>query len=232
MWKKFSNRTDLRICSLLLLLLLSPLSAVADKKSDLDQQAQQAAARGDAAEAARLYCAEADLDARNPQLRDICTEMKNEATREIKRSEQRFSEGVQAFNNGDWDGAEQKFRNIRTGPHLDESRHYVQQLIPNAKAQAENSRRMEQQFQQGKQAYENNDFASAKNLLGQVTGVYASEAQDYLARIRQSSRKWRKAMLGRETKTTSRLLAAIPRQQTLSRMVPATPVAKRLECSR
>jgi hypothetical protein len=185
MWTKFSSRTDVRLPGLMLVLALAPAYVLADKKSDLDQQARQAAAVGDAAEAARLYCAEADLDSSNQQLREICAEMKNEAARELKRSDQRFSEGVQAFNNGDWDGAEQKFKNIRTGPHLDEARRYLQQVIPAARTQAESDRAMEQKFLQGKQAYQNNDFSSAKPVLGQVTGTHASEAQDYLSHIRQ-----------------------------------------------
>jgi hypothetical protein len=185
MWNRFSNRIKKAALCLWLLLLAAPDFAQKDKKSELDQQARQAAAVGNADEAARLYCEEAALDPRDPQLRQVCTEMKNEAERERKRNEQRFSEGVQAFKSGDLETAEQRFRNIRTGVHLDEAKRYLQQSIPAARAQAENDRSMEQKFEQGKQAYQNNDFGLAKTLLAQVTGGHASEAQDYLARIRQ-----------------------------------------------
>ena len=182
------NSSSIRISpgtGVCLLLILSSLSAFADRKQDLERQAKEAAAAGRADESARLYCEEAALDPDNQALKQTCAEMQKEAVRERQRNDQRFADGLQAFKGGNLDEAEQKFKNIRSGPHIDEARRYLEETIPAARIQRETERAVEQKFQQGRQAYDKNDFAAARMLLGQITGAHASEAQDYLGKMQQ-----------------------------------------------
>jgi outer membrane protein assembly factor BamD (BamD/ComL family) len=166
-------------------MVFSSLSAFADRKHELENRAKEAAAAGKADEAARLYCEQAALDPDNQSLKQTCAEMEKEAARERQKNDQRFADGLVAYKSGNFDDAEQKFKNIRSGPHVDEARRYVQETIPAARLQREAERSMEQKFQQGTQAYDKNDFASAKTLLNQITGTHASDAQEALAKIRQ-----------------------------------------------
>ncbi|HXE90109.1 MAG TPA: hypothetical protein VNK82_04005 [Terriglobales bacterium] len=165
-----------------------PLSAFADKKDDLYKQAQAAASAGKVEDAARLYCQLAGMDAKYKDAQMNCNVMKQEAERERKRNEDRFQEGVAAFNAGRWDDAEQKFRNIRGGPRLEEARQYLSSRIPAAKAAkaAEaNESAMSARFDDAVGAYTRNDFNSARSLFGQISGRRESEARNYLNKIRE-----------------------------------------------
>lgn len=178
-------RTSLTyIAGVLFLVLCVSLRGYADQKSDLDKRAKAAAEAGDGDTAAQLFCQEAALDPSDQQLQVNCKIYKAQAQMVNKRNEESFAEGVRAFNSGDFDNAEQKFKNIRSGPHLPEARNYLAK-IPAARAAGDGDRQMEQKFSQGVQAYQSNDFASAKGIFGQVTGKHAQEAQAYLGKIRQ-----------------------------------------------
>jgi tetratricopeptide (TPR) repeat protein len=189
MWKRSSGTTDCRVAWLgLAVFLLVPLSAFADKKDDLYKQAQAAASAGKVEEAARLYCELAKMDAKYKDAQLNCNVMKQEAERERKRNEDRFQEGVAAFNAGRWDDAEQKFRNIRGGPRLDEAKQYLASRIPAAKAAKANEANeaaMSAKFDDAVGAYQSNNFNSAKSLFGQISGRREGEARNYLNKIRE-----------------------------------------------
>lgn len=189
MWMRSSETTDRRVVWLgLAVFLLVPLSAFADKKDDLYKQAQAAASAGKVEDAARAYCELARMDAKYKDAQMNCNVMKQEAERERKRNEDRFQEGVAAFNAGRWDDAEQKFRNIRGGPRLDEAKQYLASRIPAAKAAKANEANeaaMSGKFDDAVGAYQGNNFNSAKSLFGQISGRREGEAKNYLNKIRE-----------------------------------------------
>jgi outer membrane protein assembly factor BamD (BamD/ComL family) len=181
-------RTDAARGLILALALLVPLSAFAAKKDDLYKQAQAAVNSGKVEEAARLFCEVAKEDAAYKDAKQNCQIYTSEAERERKRNDDRFQEGVKAFQDKRWDDAEQKFKNVRSGPRLDEARQYINSRIPAARAAEAgeaNEKVMAQRFDQGVQAYQRNDFGGAKSALGGVSGSKEGEAKNYLNKIRE-----------------------------------------------
>lgn len=179
-----STRSLLSTKWLLAATLLAGLApcAWADRRDDLYNQAIKAGSAGQVEEAARLFCEVAKLDATYKDAKQMCTLMTQEAERERKRNDDRFNEGVTAFQDGRFDDAEQKFRNVRAGSHVDEARQYLAR-IPAARAEKSSTDAESARFEQGSQAYQRNDFAAAKTALGQITGKRAREAQALLANI-------------------------------------------------
>ena len=174
---------------LLLAALLIAVPAFAGKDDDY-KAAQAAAGAGKAEEAARLFC---QLDPGFKDAKMMCDIMKKEAQKEIQKNEDRFQEGLKAFNEKRYDDAKQKFQNVRTGPRADEARQYVNSKIPGAIAAQEREASagaaeaaQSQKFEQGVQAFNRNDFNGARGLFSQVTsGNHAGDAQNYLNRMKQ-----------------------------------------------
>jgi hypothetical protein len=174
---------------LLLAALLISVPAFAGKDDDY-KAAQAAASAGKAEEAARLFC---KLDPGFKDAKMMCDIMKKEAQKEVQKNEDRFQEGMKAFNEGRFDDARQKFQNVRTGPRADEARQYVSSKIPaaiqakeKAAAAAGAETALNQKFEQAVQAFNRNDFNSARSLFSQVTsGSHAGDAQNYLSRMKQ-----------------------------------------------
>lgn len=181
------RRTELHLALALALALLAPLPAFAGKKDDDYAKADQAMRAGRVDEAARLFCQVAQQDPGYKDAKVNCKIMTDQLNREIRRNEERFSNGVAAFNAKKYDDAEQEFKNIHFGPHVAEAQQYLAR-VPAARqalqAQAGEAA-IEQKFQQAVAAYNRNDFNAAKGLFGQVTGSHASEAQSYLNRMKQ-----------------------------------------------
>jgi hypothetical protein len=172
----------------LLATLLVAVPAFAGKDDDY-KAAQAAAAAGKAEEAARLFC---QLDPGFKDAKMMCDIMKKEAQKELQKNEDRFQEGMKAFNEGRFDDAKQKFQNVRTGPRVDEARQYVSSKIPAAiqakerEASAGAEAAVNQKFEQAVQAFNRNDFNGARGLFSQVTsGSRAGDAQNYLNRMKQ-----------------------------------------------
>ena len=90
------------------------LPAWASKKDDDYKAAQAAAAAGQYENAMKLYCAVAKEDANYKDAKQNCENIRTELLKEEGRNEGRFSDGVKAFDAGDYDQAEQKLRNIRS----------------------------------------------------------------------------------------------------------------------
>src|SRR5205085_6802193 len=110
-----------------------------------------------------------------------------EAAREEKKNEERFQDCVKAFNSGDLETAEQKCRNVKSGSHLQEAQQYIAAKIPQAKAAikaAGDEAALEARFNQGVQAYNGNNFDSAKSQFAQIIGKHQGEAQTYLNKIK------------------------------------------------
>ena len=170
-----------------LALVFAALPAFAGKKDDYYKAAQAAAGKGDVAEAARLYCAAAQEDSSYKDAQQNCNIMGQEVARENRRNDDRFADGVKAFNSGDFDTAEQKFRNVKSGPHMADAQTYLSAKIPQAKsaaANASNESAMSAKFDQGVAAYQHNDFATAKSAFNGISGKHQGDAQTYLQKIR------------------------------------------------
>ena len=160
-------------------------AAFAGRKEDLQRQAQQAAQARKLDEAAAALCELAKLDSsKQPD----CDAARQEASAEARRNVDRFNQGVAFYNQGtkdSLDDAEQRFRNIRFGPHYSEAQRYLSQLIPSKRAELNRPADDTQTFNDGLQAFNRNDFGAAKGVLSQVKGSKAGEAQTYISRINQ-----------------------------------------------
>src|SRR5438270_8477274 len=173
--------------ALAIVLVLAAVPAFAGKKEDLYKAAQAAAGQGNVSEAARLYCAAAQEDATYKDAQQNCNIMAQEVARENRRNDDRFADGVKAFNSGDFDTAEQKFKNVKSGPHMADAQAYLSSKIPQAKsaaASASNESAMSAKFDQGVAAYQRNDFNSAKSAFNGLSGKHQGDAQTYLQKIR------------------------------------------------
>ena len=174
-----------RLFALLLAFTLLAPAAFAGRKEDLQRQAQQAAQARKLDEAAAALCELAKLDAsKQPD----CDAARQEAQAEARRNDDRFNQGVAFYNQGtkdSLDDAEQRFKNIRFGSHHSEAQRYLTQLIPTKRAELNRPADDTQTFNDGVQAFNRNDFGTAKSVLSQVKGSKAGEAQTYISRINQ-----------------------------------------------
>ena len=170
---------------------LLTLPAVASQKDDDFAAAQAAANANRPEEAVKLFCAIAKQDPsfRNGEAAQNCKIYQDLINRDNARNEERFTDGVNFFNQGQFDNAINKFRAIHSGSHLAEAQDYLNSKIPAAKQAAqgaEAANAMNAKFDQGVQAFNNNAFANAKGLFGQVSGgAHQGEAQSYLQKIQQ-----------------------------------------------
>src|SRR5512143_434154 len=137
MWRRSSMRNKGQIWMLLVLLALMPLAARADQKEDLKKKGDAAAAAGKPFESRDAYCQLADLDANYPQAKMMCTMMTKEAAKEDQRCDDRFSNANTDVNQGKFDDAEQKLKNVKPGcKKFDEARQLMAKL-PQLKKDAE-----------------------------------------------------------------------------------------------
>ncbi len=176
------------IWMLLVLLALAPLAARADQKDDLKKKGDAAAAAGKPFESRDAYCQLADLDANYPQAKMMCTMMKKEADKEDARCDQRFTDATNDAGAGKFDDAEQKLRNVKQGCRkYDEARSLMGRLpaLKQEAAAKAGDAASAQKYEQGLQAYNRNDFGSAKSALNQVSGSKAGDAQALLNKIKQ-----------------------------------------------
>jgi len=177
--------TRIDVCAIAAALLLcATVAFAADKKQEMYDQAVKAGSAGKVEEAARLFCELAKLDAKYKDASQMCAAVSHEAELERKKSDDRFAEGMKAFQEGRFDDAEQKFKNVRAGTHMDEAAQYLAR-IPAAKneklaADAEGAK-----FDQGADAYRRSDFPAARTALAQIKGKRASEAQTILDNIKR-----------------------------------------------
>src|SRR4051812_28944153 len=170
-WGRIDMQKTLNSTRLSIVLILAAIPAFAGKKEDLYKAAQAAAGQGNVSEAARLYCAAAQEDASYKDAQQNCNIMAQEVARENRRNDDRFADGVKAFNSGDFETATQKFNNIKSGSHLAEAQGYLTTKIPQAKsaaANASNDSAMAAKFEQGIAAFQRNDFSTAKSAFNGI----------------------------------------------------------------
>lgn len=179
----------------LLLAVLSP-AAFADRKSDLEAQAQQAAREKRLDAAADAYCELAKVDSSR---KSDCDAARQVAANEGRRNDERYQKGVAFFNQGtaaSMDDAEQQLKNIHFGPHYTDAQNYLNSRIPAKRkelADAQNRQQQQQQqlqasdqtYKDAVQAYNANNFDTAKTLFQQVKGGHQQDAQNYINKINQ-----------------------------------------------
>src|SRR5438477_7392964 len=151
---------------ILILAVLLALPAFAAQKDDDFRAAQAAAGANKIEEAARLFCAIAKADPafHNGEAAQDCKIYQDQVNRENARNEERYTDGVNFFNQGLLDNAEQKFRAIHSGTHLADAQNYLSSKIPAAKQQAAAQRAerpMTANSHQPKQALHNHPLPSA-----------------------------------------------------------------------
>lgn len=168
------------------------LPAWAAKKDDDYKAAQAAAAAGQYDQAVKLYCAVAKEDPNYKDAKLNCDIMTKELLKEEGRNEFRYTAGVKAFDAGDFDTAEQNFKNVRSGQYLADAQNYLNVKIPQARKEAaarqqqqNNDAAMNAKFDQAVQAYNSNNFGSARSLFGQISGRRQSDALSYLSKMQQ-----------------------------------------------
>jgi hypothetical protein len=176
MSKAFSSRTN-TVLFTLAAVLMAASPAQASKKDDQYKLAKQAMDAGKADEAAQIFCAIAKEDSGFKDVQMMCNVMTTEAGRIRKQDEKRFADGEQAFKEGRYDDAEQKFQNVKTAPLAAQAKDYLGKITA--------GRAEEGKFQQGVQAYNANDFGRAKDLLGGIAAGRAAEARGYLDKIKR-----------------------------------------------
>ena len=209
---------------------------------------EDAARRGDPIAARDAFCS---IDAGYKDAGVQCTTYKTEADKALNRYKINFVEGSQLLDQGKFDQAEFKLRNVKAGPYLSQAQAKLQELgvKRQQKAQADAAAQQaatadaaaKQKLDQGIAAFNNGDFNSAKNLLSQA----GSAGQNYLSRISQFESKMAEGSRLTSDKNYAAALAAygvaagiasngpgdpngqIARvQQLMSSAAPATTVAK------
>lgn len=129
--------TCARHSSLALLLVvacsLPALGQAAASKQQLYTAADAAAAGGRIEEAQKGYCQVAKLDPKFRDAKMLCAIMTEEVTREKKKNEERYNNGMKEFKDGRYDAAQQQFANIRWGVYLEEAQQYLKVKIPQAR---------------------------------------------------------------------------------------------------
>src|SRR5260370_24054781 len=158
--------------------LILPLPAWASRKDDDYKAAQAAAAAGQYDQAMKLYCAVAKEDPNYKDAKQNCDNIRTELLKEEGRNEGRFSDGVKAFDSGDYDLAKQKFRNIHSGQYYAEAQNYLNSKILQARRDAaaraaaaqNNDSGRNAKFDQAGQGYNNHKFSSAPRPFAQNPG--------------------------------------------------------------
>ena len=175
---------------LVLVALAAPLAARADQAQEdsLAKKAKDAAAAGRVFESRDAYCELAKANPNYPQATMMCSVMKKEAEKEDARCDDRFTNASNDAEQKKFDDAEQKLKNVKQGcKKYDEARQLLAR-IPQLKREAEakaGDAVMAQKYNEALQAYNRNDFTSAKSGLSQVTGSKGGDAQALLNKIKQ-----------------------------------------------
>jgi hypothetical protein len=167
--------------------LLAPVAAFADKNDDLYAKGQAAFNRGDAMAAQDAFCA---VDPSYKDAASMCTQAKQAAQTQINLHNKRFLDGTQALQEGRLDDAEKLFRSVKLGPRVDLAQRKLQEIADlkakkqQADAAAATAAASNAKVEQGVQAFNRGDFATAKanlpaghELLGKIS-QYESKMAD------------------------------------------------------
>jgi hypothetical protein len=185
-----SSNLRISLAAILLALLAAPVPARADKNDDNYARGQAAVNNGDAVAARDAFCA---VDAGYKDAAQQCALYTGEAKRQLARYNQNFLEGVQLMQDGKLDQAEIKFKNVKAGERVADAQRKLQEIqklrqeqaaaAAAAKTASEQESAQRQRLEQGRDAFNRGDYASARSILQGVGGSAAGEAQALLGRI-------------------------------------------------
>ena len=181
-------KSSRRLTSLLLgAALLAPVAAFADKNDDLYSKGQAANNRGDAMAAQDAFCA---IEPSYKDAAAMCSQAKQAAQTVINLHNKRFLDATQALQEGKLDDAERLFRSVKYGPRVDLAQRKIQEIADlkakkqQADAAASAAAANNAKIEQGVQAFNRGDFATAKanlppghELLGRITQYESKMAE-------------------------------------------------------
>src|SRR4051794_1399998 len=136
--------------------------AFASKKDDDYKKAQAAEGRGDAIEAAKMYCALRDEDEKFKDVVAKCNMWSQETRRLRQQDVKRLEEGRQALKEGRLDDAEDLLKKIKIADLAAQAKDDLS-AIAAKRSEANAASAADAKFQQGVQAYGANDLARAKD---------------------------------------------------------------------
>ena len=186
--------------SLLAAGLLLAVAAPSFAQEDKYQAGTAAVNKGDAVAARDAFCS---IDKSYKDAAAQCTTYTEEAKRQIARWNQNFIDGGNLLQQNKFDEAAFKFQNVKGGQYQALAAQQLAQ-IPKLKADFAAKAQAAQQSQQqqataaadteaqnkinnANAAFVNGDYATAKNLAGQLAGTkFAGQAQELLTRISQA----------------------------------------------
>jgi hypothetical protein len=181
-------KSSRRLTSLLLgAALLAPVAAFADKNDDLYAKGQAANNRGDAMAAQDAFCA---VDPSYKDAGAMCAQAKQAAQTVINLHNKRFLDATQALQEGRLDDAEKLFRSVKFGPRVDLAQRKIQEIADlkakkqQADAAASAAAASNAKVEQGVQAFNRGDFATAKanlppghEILGRISQYESKMAE-------------------------------------------------------
>ncbi len=183
--------TSLRVptsAGLFLALLLAAPFALADQKDETYNKGQAAVNAGDSVAAAAAFCAlPADFKDSGAQ----CSTYKPLADKALFRYKQNYADGQAALQAGNFDLAEQKFKNVKAGDFYNLAQQKLAE-IPGLKAKAQEAANAGQaaetanknKLDQGTSAFNSGNMDAAEAALSGVTGSHQGEAQALLQKVR------------------------------------------------
>jgi len=192
-----ARKSSALISAALLLSLLvasDPFAAAENKKKDLEKEAKAAEKAGDADKAGSIFCELLQIDTKNKNAKKKCEEynQRMQAAQDSKDG-QAMASGKAALANHNFQDAINAFKSVTTARYKDEAARYLTKDIPAAqkafaaeqatRKQHEEEARNAEHFKKGKDAYQQNDFDTAKAQLSQVTGANAAEAKRIVQNI-------------------------------------------------
>jgi hypothetical protein len=188
------RKSSVLISELLLLgLLVGAVPAhAANKKKDLAKQAKAAEERGDFEQAESLYCELQQEDKKSKSAKAKCEELTQRNQPLRARDADAMAVGKAALADHRFQDAITAFQSVTTKRYHDEAARYLTSTIPDAQKafaaeqqahQREADARNADNLKKGTEAYQRNDFDTAKLLLTKVAGPYAAAAQRILQDI-------------------------------------------------
>lgn len=190
---------------------MSAATVTSFAQEDAYQRGQAAVNKGDAFAARDAFCA---IDKSYKDAAVQCTTYTNEANKALNRYKINYIEGVQLMNDGKFDQAEFKLKNVKAGEYQAQAQAKLQELAQKRtqKAQADAAAQQasnadaaaKQKLDQGVTAFNSGDFNTARGLLQQA----GSGGQTYLSRIAQYEAKMAEGQRYVNEKNYSAALAA------------------------
>ncbi|MCU1305646.1 MAG: hypothetical protein JWN45_341 [Acidobacteriaceae bacterium] len=210
--------------------------AQADKKDDLYAKGTAAVNAGDLPAAKSAFC---QLAAESSDYKDVkaqCATYTDLVQKDLNRFNNNYLLGVGLMQEGKYDQAEVKFKNVRGGDYLEEAKKRLAEIpkLRQDKAAADASAKnsidqdvqMKAKLDQGIEAYTRADFGAARASLGSVTGKYQPDAQKYLTKMKDYDAKIAEAQQDFTNKDYAKAAAAYNDAARIDQTGPGDPLVQ------